>query len=650
MIEAFSAAYRERHARLACLVGLGFLCLAGLLFWLGTPTVSVTASSKSRVFLEVFLAKDPNGLDERHSAAGHIPAGETLVLSRREGYAFLGFVRFKVTGDISGASICSATVGRPFGRRLAFDIGAGSAPAPEQPSCAHVVGGIQGAPGSLDARLDYKVLKKWRHQGRRIHRASLLSGLFGLALAIWGRSALGRGRRVVHAIDARMRQIGAARLYLCIAIPFGIAFLLVKPVGSVPDELAHMTKAVTVSQGVFLGQPKDGGIIPIRHGLGVYDAFWGDRGLRFHWSDMGRLFRQPLVCEPANAPDAAVSALGYPPLPYLMPAAIFRASCAAGWSLGAFYYLAALLNLLLAVGLTYAAIQRSAPGEWAMATVALLPITLFLSASFSSDALTLSLSFLFAASIWQVASGRREPDGRTLVLICALAWGVALTKPGYVWLVGLGLSVLPKLHSRRIRQVGFLILGVMGPLVLHVIVVLSVAGLSSPRQGIVPADNVHAMLSDPLHVLVLWVNTFISDNGWYLLRSAIGRLEWRDVTLSTPVSLMAVGGMLLSVAVSRLRPVSPGVPWVLRTYAVVLGLAGAFALSIPLYVTWTSLDAPFIQGLQGRYFLVVVALLLLSVSGWRRRTGMAAVPGLTLIWVLVLAAALATLYNRWYGI
>ena len=411
-----------------------------------------------------------------------------------------------------------------------------------------------------------------------------------------------------------------------------------------------MTKAVAVSQGILLGEPVDGRIVPIRHGLGVYDAYWGDRGLRFHWGDVGRLFRQSLECKPAVSANAAVSALGYPPLPYFVPALVFRVSCAAGWSVGMFYFAAALLNLCIAVSLTYMAIRRSAPGEWAMATVGLLPITLFLSASFSSDALTLSLSFLFAASVWQIASKRRPPDGKGLVLIGALAWGVALTKPGYVWLVGLGLTVLPALSRRRVLQVAFFVLAVVGPLLVHVILVLSVAGLSSPRAGIVPADNVHAMLADPLHVFVLWVNTFASDNGWYLLRSAIGRLEWRDVTLSTPMSLIAVVGMLLSVDVKSLQPSVPGVHWMLRTYAITLALAGAFALSMPLYVNWTSLDAPFIQGLQGRYFLVVIALLLLAVSGWRRRAFTAAAPGLLIVWVVVLAAAWGTLYNRWYGI
>ena len=91
----------------------------------------------------------------------------------------------------------------------------------------------------------------------------------------------------------------------------------------------------------------------------------------------------------------------------------------------AMLYLARVANLIVYLLLAAAAVRLAPIHKWTLAMVALMPMSVYLAASLSADAMTLGLSLLVVALTLNLALGSEGPSRRSL-----LALGLLLRAPG----------------------------------------------------------------------------------------------------------------------------------------------------------------------------------------------------------------------------
>jgi uncharacterized membrane protein len=400
----------------------------------------------------------------------------------------------------------------------------------------------------------------------------------------------------------------AERVYLVLALTFGGAFLVLTPPFQAPDEEAHFRRAYSLSEGraVCVKQENETGDLQPQ-GLSAYCAPYA--GLAYHTEQKSSLAiiraSADISLDRENREFVAFSnAAMHPPLVYVPQAVGILTARLVSSSVLAAFYAGRLANLLAATALTYLVIRLAPIGKWAFACLALTPITLFLTASFSSDALTNAFSFLFVAQAlaYAMRPGERMSN-RALAGMAMNGMAIALSKQAY-FLLPLCYLMIPidRLGSPR-RYVGGLVL-VMGATLLAVAgwgqVVRSIYSPPDITKGINPGDQLRLMLSDPFGFVRVAYRSMFWSGLW--AEEYVGWLGQLDTSL--PRWLSVAEYVLL--AVICVRDFSPGSGLSLRQALMAGGIAClvGVTLAVVIHATWDAVGSSEIV-LQGRYFIPI---------------------------------------------
>lgn len=421
------------------------------------------------------------------------------------------------------------------------------------------------------------------------------------------------GRRVRVMSPSLMVDWISARLhwlFLVIAGGFGLALVFATPPNGSSDEISHEVKVVRVASGNLFGADRSTLLPDIKGWHGAFtDLAMLDGQRRFGKTELNATLNAPLACTPVTlvANDTVTS---YGPLPYLLPALIYRASCLVGARYGSYLRAARIAGLSVALALICVGIASAGPGRWGLFGVAVLPDTVGQLVAISADAMLFGLCLALLGFVSGILSRRIEPTpGLALLLLSGVA--IALTKPGYFWFPWVALVTLPVYWEAgwSWRRLALLFLG------LPVIVQAGLIGLSQGSlpvvTGVHPDEQLHLLRVDPLHFLSQLTNLPAAapiGTQWSVLDTLVGLPVWMDTRLPPWLSVALYGGLVLAMGMES-NPRLSG-----RTRVFLAGLAGLSIVFIvlPLYVFATPTESRAIFGVQGRYFIPTLAVLVMA--------------------------------------
>ena len=287
------------------------------------------------------------------------------------------------------------------------------------------------------------------------------------------------------------------------------------------------------------------------------------------------------------------------------------------------FYAGRVANAIAGVLLVMLAMRMAPDIGWIFGAVGLTPMFLFLAGTFSADVVTTGLAFCTAAAALR---GTRS-------LFAASAIPLSLTKPAY-FLVAF---IAPKK-----RLIAILLLVVIGVAV----AAWTTSAAYYPMRADVFTDarqQTAHVIHYPLRFLRVAALDYAHNITTYF-EQLIGRLGWLDVFL--PRFVRIAFALLFAYAALTVR-VAPS----LRDRALILAIfvATLFIVSLSQYLIWTPVNAEEIHGIQGRYFLPVVPLLLIALATpvWKVRVAVpltiGVVANLTALYVL------AVRYYQFFG-
>ena len=226
--------------------------------------------------------------------------------------------------------------------------------------------------------------------------------------------------------------------------------------------------------------------------------------------------------------------------------------------------------------------------RWILCVCALLPMTLFMFASFSPDAMTIGVTFVavalaLAGSPWIIAA--------TVAL--------ALCKP-YL------LVPLLVLGSRR-RWIAALTVGAVAAGG-YLASLFAKTTATFMRPDVDPHAQIELIKHHPLHAAGI-VAADLAHHAVAYVQQMIGTLGWLNVPLPSAVT-MAVVALLVLVALMA----GPRLSAMQRLFAAVIAIASIVTVELSEYISWTAVGANVIEGVQGRYFIPIAPLLLVSIS------------------------------------
>ncbi|HQT46906.1 MAG: hypothetical protein B7X08_00470 [Acidocella sp. 20-63-7] len=444
--------------------------------------------------------------------------------------------------------------------------------------------------------------------------------------------------------------------FILCALPTGLMMVCITPPGQVPDESAHLARAEGLLHGALLaerrvvlsrltGRPALKAEVQVDQGLYAV-TFQGDTSRIDGRPVVTRQDFQALMALPADHRRILVNISNtgtYFPAAYVpatLGLALGRATHAPPY---ACLLLARLFMLATFLVLGALALILASFGEAALLTLLILPMTLFLAGSINQDGVLIAASCLSCAMLTRGTKGYRLlAMGMMVVFLGA--------KPPYVLLLGIFLLPLSGAgFLRRLRDVviaGLPLLFWVGLISLFVVVPFSKAAyLPGPLytgDGSVmmyatnAGANLHILLAQPSRLLSLpWHAAAQHGVSW--LQQMIGVLGNLQIVL--PDRYYLSWGFALLVAFSGValgpRPAQPPAQiWADCLFTGLVVLSTCWLILISLYVCWTPVGLDHIEGLQGRYLLPILPVLLFAIPAWPSRLRLhpllAAIPSMIL--------------------
>ncbi|SFS52813.1 DUF2142 domain-containing protein [Saccharopolyspora flava] len=414
-------------------------------------------------------------------------------------------------------------------------------------------------------------------------------------------------------------------VFVALSLLFGCAFSLITPPLWGFDETTHFSRAYAVDHGRFLPQvvPGNPGIYggPIPETVAELSFFAAD-GFNNVPEFPEHAVTRPegyaeRLAQPLNAPlvDVGfVNTSSYSPVAYVPSALALRAVEIVDGSVGLALTLMRLADVLTFTGIVWLALRalRGLRFRWVVFVVALMPMTMFVAAMITADALTNALALLFGALFVKAVFLANRLSRWETALLLAAAVLLPLAKPTYVLMVLLLPFVPgPRMAVRRWAGIAATAVGITGFGIWTALSAKTSEGMKvmRPNEVVDPGLQIQYLLTHLSDVPGLLARTFVSQEqpivaGFFGVFGSSFVLAPGTAGLAT----LAAGSLAFGIT-DRMR--GTRAQWII---AAVIVLVGAAALFGTLYLEFSPVGRYQIEGMQGRYFLplVVVAVAVLA--------------------------------------
>lgn len=452
------------------------------------------------------------------------------------------------------------------------------------------------------------------------------------------------------------RPVRLETVFVVASLLFGMLYLYVLPPLSAPDEIRHYASAYQLSNRL-LGLPATGedGKVYVREedwfvedSTGEYQPYRTKSGALAtdaDGADGAKVLGQTLTEEtyrlihekgaslyeaPRTVTGDEEGATGNglalsnhlpvvtTPFGYLMPALGITLARLLGLNSLWLLYLGRIMNLLMYTAVTWLAMRRLPFGKPVLLGVGLLPMTIHLSGSFSYDAMILAGIFYLTAHCLNLAY-KAEKVRLIDVLILALVMAVVgPCKMVYAVFAGLCLLIPVQKFGGRGRW-ALSAACVLGAWVIAMVLVNSqtVASYATETENYVSwageaGFTMGMLLHQPVKLFQMFYNTFLWQAEYWHLTMIGAYLGNVDVVLDVPYLIV----LLLTVCLLGLTFRKPGESLVLtggrRLWIWLLCAVCAGATMFSMLIAWTPISSHVICGVQGRYFLPFLPILLMT--------------------------------------
>ncbi len=292
-----------------------------------------------------------------------------------------------------------------------------------------------------------------------------------------------------------------------------------------------------------------------------------------------------------------------------------------GWGTVPMLLFARYLTLAVFALLTYFGMKRLPFGKMTLFVLAVLPVNMQQCTSFSHDAMVHGILFFYCCLCLQAIFSRERLTGQRMLLLFLTEFFLIYCKSGsYAPLCILPCLIPPDCYgSRKRKMMGMVSLMSIPVLAFFMKNVQMMTGIVSTTAAtsVVSTGNgaeyltgytVGYFLKDPLELIYMMANTFFDKTGFYL-ESLIGyKLGWVEIETSMMMVLLFWFLLFLSVcdrSEDRIHIHKGQRFWIIFAC---LGCTGLILMGMLLQ--WTPMGHVSVEGVQGRYFLPFMPVLL----------------------------------------
>ena len=460
---------------------------------------------------------------------------------------------------------------------------------------------------------------------------------------------------------ARDATESLAWIFLGLGCVLGICFAILMPPLQVPDEVAHLYRSLSVSDGSCL--PPDAQTVPLAISrLQILFPAAVERQRLVHFEEYRRLMRTAWSDGPP-IPVANLTGNIYSCAPYIASAAAIELAKLSSQSAIVLFYSARLANLAAYLALVYVALRIAPVGRPVFFCLALMPTAIHLAASVSADALTIASAFLLIAYVLYLAF---DPlvDSLSMfrfVILGGLVVFATLCKSN-LWFVLLLLLIPSSKFGSLKRKL------LAGGAAVAVVVLVSAAWQTAVHDNMMALVRAKTALdidvNSNLRFILHQPGVFLASVGrsGRLLGDVyatqfVGCLGWLSVSLPKWLVESYLGFLLIAALVSEVRVKLTAGNRLICAVVVAGSLVSVFALlwvfemrQEYLATAVASLHRGAVQGVQGRYFIPFAPLLFLLLPNTRIRVKTSWIVAACIAMVVISGGiGISTVYKAYYS-
>lgn len=459
-------------------------------------------------------------------------------------------------------------------------------------------------------------------------------------------------------------------VFLIIGLVFGLFHVFFVPPFGDPDEAAHFNRVYQISKGHFLGETIPGGkgmYIPAR--LNAYEHSNDTLVTGQAKTSMGNviedIFRNTSSIDTQNGhvPVHFENTELYNPVAYAPQVVGMWFARLVHMSIPGTFYLLRLTGLAVWLTICAVAIRKLGWIGWAAMVLVLTPLSLQIASSVSADGIVVATSLLFVGILIETFRQGAPLTNRYLLLLLSVLVLLACVKLPYVALAAL----LPLVPSTRFTSCN---LSKKQVLLISAAVVIFVAGgwTVLAQKGYVPYRTAAAgvplvqktqeeyIMTRPFSFLHKLYMTYLRDtpyNGSPTLGyiSELGLLNYGIASWAIALYFILIGSTF-----TRLRGNSDSGDYLsgyTRVYVLLVVFAIFMLINVLIFISWSRISFPVIEGIQSRYFIpALIPLIFVFLPIHRRYMTRTETSRLALVVVLCLLvihiAAAVAVYHQFY--
>jgi len=405
------------------------------------------------------------------------------------------------------------------------------------------------------------------------------------------------------------------KMFLNFSILISLLYLVFMIPSQVPDEQAHMLKAYEVSKGIFITKINEDGSAPVsipkelvkyNHNImNKYSVLNEQFGIKTNYNE---------EVQEISGAQGYVSILYFAPALGLFLARIIGANLITG------IYLGKLFNLILFITLGYFSIKKIPFGKIVLAVYLLMPMMLQQAVSFSADCFINAIAMYFIAYVMNLLYRETRITKKELIFYCILSVILSMAKMVYMPLVGIGMILIFRKNISKKDKIIFITISIvlsiafsLGSYVLSNKYSVAPSSMKeyAEQMNVNGTEQMKQMIKNPVSSVKLLVKDFYYNVTNYIRLAVGSELGWLEIKPSqTLISLY----ILILLASAIIEKNNYEIKKLEKVWILLICIGVTVLIQLAMYWTFTPLGANFIGGVQGRYFIPIIILVLLCIS------------------------------------
>ncbi|MCM3272398.1 DUF2142 domain-containing protein [Paenibacillus elgii] len=426
-------------------------------------------------------------------------------------------------------------------------------------------------------------------------------------------------------------NIKIEKIFLKLALIFGLMYVFITPPYQVADEDSHFKKAFLTQQFIFFPEIQDGKIgnfVPKaildfennnRYMIGKtnakysYDQFYSDFSAAEDLNDKQFVSFSTTKTNPV---------LYFPQAVLMFFTTIFSKIISFGSNKflnpATYMYAGRIGNLIFYIICGYFSLRLIPFYKRLLLLLLLMPMSITLASSLSYDGMVISITVFFVSIVLHYAYSEKieKISKKEIFMLLVLSILLVELKQVYFPLIFLFFLIpMSKFSSKKKYFTNFLVIffiGVFTHLLWMFLLQLSIS--AQEESNSLGLQQMMFILHHPMDYFLILIRTF-REYDFYYLNSFIGNLGWLDTNFPYNFILFYALFLILLAIVDTNQEVI--ISFRRKILVALLFAVIIFLIETSLYITWTSIPQiggighKVVSGVQGRYFIPCSLLLLL---------------------------------------